>query len=149
MGQEFAFGLEQPVVGADLPERQVAGDVMGDLLGGGEVDGGFAAVVPATGLDDRGVQGVGHVGLRPDEAGAGACDLVGGVGLRRVGHQTGGVIRVVGVAVQGAGGEVFAGVFEVVLLPPTSCHPVGDLRGGQVDRAFGELIGRVGAVGGR
>ena len=80
-------------------------------LASGRVEGGLAVVVPATGLYNRGVQGVGHVGLRPDEAGAVAYDLVDRVGLGRVGHQAGGVSRVVGVAVQGVEGEVFAGVF--------------------------------------
>jgi hypothetical protein len=38
----------------------------------------------------------------------------------------------VAVAVEGVQGEVFPGVFEVVLLPPAGAHPVGDLRSRKV-----------------
>src|SRR5664280_1950470 len=47
-------------------------------------------------------------------------------------NQPGEVVFVVGVTVQGIEAEVFAGVFEVVLLPPPVAHPVGGLGGGQV-----------------
>ena len=47
----------------------------------------------------------------------------------------------VGVTVQGIEAEVFAGVFEVVLLPPPVAHPVGDL--GSAQGAVGQDRGLV------
>src|ERR1019366_3505416 len=66
------------------------------------------------------------------QLGAGDADLVAGAGFGGVGDHPGRVVGLVGVAVQGVESEVFAGVFEVVLLAPAGGHPVSDLRGGQV-----------------
>ena len=117
MGQQLAFGLEQPTAGPDLPERQVrrggpgglfgCGQVMlrgGEGLAGGRVDGCLTAV--ASGLGGRGVQGVGEVGVRADHVGSGRRHVVFGAGLRRVRDQPVEVISVVGVAVQCVEGEV-------------------------------------------
>src|ERR1019366_7797962 len=63
---------------------------------------------------------------------SGGAVVVWGVGFGGVGDRPGRVVGLVGVAVQCVEGEVFAGVFEVVLLAPAGSHPVGDLGGGQV-----------------
>jgi hypothetical protein len=88
-----------------------------------------AAVSWLAGPNPCGVDRVGDPALGGGQLGAGVADLVAGAGFGGVGDHPGRVVGLVGVAVQGAGGEVFAGAFEVVLLPPAGSHPVGDLRG--------------------
>jgi hypothetical protein len=92
----------------------------GEGAAGGEVDDGFPAVPGTACGGGRPVDGVGHLGMRGGEFGAGAGHLVDRAGLGRVRHGPAGVVWVIGVAVQGVEGEVFPGVFEVILLPPAA-----------------------------
>src|ERR1035437_10065759 len=90
------------------------------ILGAGQssvrsgVDGCCPAAAGSAGPDpcvfDRGAD----TGLSVFDGAAGGGGLGKGAGFGGVGYEPVGVVALVGVAVQGAGGEVFAGVFEVV-----------------------------------
>ena len=158
MGEEFAFGLELSTAGPDLAQRQVTDGGPGRCLGGcqggfgggqallgGGVDGCFPAAAGLSGPDSSRLDGFGQFGVRGGDLGAGLADGGEGAGLGGVGDLPGRVVLVVGVAVEGVEGEVFPGVLEVVLLPPSHCHPVGEFGGAQVG-AVGQDRGLVPVV---
>jgi len=137
--------VDERGVGSDLAQGQVAGGVLGlgdgqfelvaglgEGVGSGGVDvgatGGAGLAGAIGGVVDRGGQGR----LGGAQRGAGGLDGGAGVFVGWVGHQPVRVISESGVAVQGVEGDVFAGVFEVVLLAPSPAQPPAHLGGGQV-----------------
>jgi hypothetical protein len=87
VGEQFAFGLQQPGTGADLGQRQVGRGGPGGLLGGGElvfglgqtpgdgrVDGRLPAAAGAAGAARGLVDRLGQLGVRGGQVRAGIGD---------------------------------------------------------------------------